>query len=167
MTLLTLKPPFRIFQQIHRKLLTFHNSNSKSYIPLAYKLNKNTKYSLGKVVELTESKVVFSFINVDGFKFTSSHPDNVCLLSDENILVMHEIFSVKNCKHKCDDIFLNGRIFNEMEDFFNYPLSSKEIGVYIVRNLNINVTISIHIVEAKCILTKAFNETIVPSLLHK
>lgn len=162
------KSPNNPIAQINRKLHIFHNQNSANKIPLVYPLYRNTKYSLGKLSESSESKVTFSFINIKGFKFTSSHPDNVCLLSNGNIFVINEIFSKKQNNFKCDDIFLNGFIFNEITNFFEYPLSSKEIGLYNVRNLSTNLfKISINVVEVKCILTTFQNETIAITLLHQ
>lgn len=69
-------------------------------------------------------------------------------------MVVKEIFSIKHCEHKCDDIFLKANIFSEILNFFKYPLSSKEIGLY-------NVT---KLAEVKCILTFQ-NETIVTTLI--
>lgn len=163
-----IKSPTNPLSQIQRKLHVFHTNNSPNNIPLVYPLSKNTKYSLGKVMESSKLKVVFSFVNIHGFKITATPPDNICLLSDGNIMVVKEIFSLKKSKHKCNDLFLKGNIFNEVDDFFNYPISSKDIGVYYVKNINKNnVDININMVEFKCILTVFYDKTLVITLLHK
>lgn len=58
-----------------------------------------------------------------------------------------EIFSKKYSDYKCDDIYMKGNIFNEICDLFNYPLPSKEIGLYNVKNLNEDIVqVNIHFV---------------------
>lgn len=82
-------------------------------------------------------------------------------------MVVNKIFCRKLSEYKCDDIYLNGNIFNEITDFFTYPLPSREIGVYNVKNLDRNnVEIKISMVEIKCILTTFDNESIALALLH-
>lgn len=153
--------------QIQRKLHLFHTTNNNN-IPLVYPLNKNIKYSLGKPKQNIESRIVFPFVNINDFKITSLHPDNICLLENGEVMVVNEIFSNKDSKYKCDDIFLKGNVFNENTDFFEYPLLSKEIGLHKVKNLNEgNIRVNIHLVESKCILTTVSNKTIAITLLHK
>lgn len=67
-----IKSPTNPLSQIQRKLHVFHANNSPSNIPLVYPLSKNTKYSLGKVMESSTLNVVFSFVNIYGFKITAS-----------------------------------------------------------------------------------------------
>lgn len=63
---------------------------------------------------------------------------------------------------------LKGNIFNTIGILFDYPVSSKEIGVYKAKNLNENnIEININMVEFKYILTTINNETIALTLLHK
>lgn len=88
-------------------------------------------------------------------------------MSDGNILKVKEIFSLKQKNHKCHDIFLKGNIFSEVNDFFNYPIPSKVIGLYNVKNQYENIIeISINIVEVKCLLTIFCNKTQAITLLH-
>lgn len=163
-----IKSPTNPISQIQRKLHVFHTNRSPNKIPLVYPLNINAKYSLGKVIGSSESIVIFSFININGFKITAKPPDNVCSLSDGNILVVKEIVGLKQSKNKCDDLFLKGNIFNEVSDFFTYPLPSKEIGLCNVQNLDKNsIQINIHMVEFKCILTVFNNKALAINLLHK
>lgn len=163
-----IKSPTNPLSQIQRKLHIFHTNNSTNNIPLVYPISKNTKYSLGQFIKSSESRFVFSFVNIYGFKINATHPDNICLLSNGNIMVVKEIFSLNQNKHKCDDIFLKGNIFTKIDDFFTYPIPSKDIGVYSVKNLDKNtVDISISIVEFKCILTVFNDKTLAITLLHK
>lgn len=161
------KSPNNPISQIQRKLHVF-NTNSSNNIPLVYPLNKSNKYSLGKPLQTSELRVVFSFVNIYGFRITSLHPNNVCLLQNGDIIVVKEIFSTRHSKYKCGDIFLKGNCFKETKNFFDYPISSKEIGIYNVQNLDENnIDIGIHMVEVKCILTKFYNDSIAIALLHK
>lgn len=159
--------PTNPIAQIQRKLHIFH-TNINNNIPLVYPLNRNMKYSLGDIQENLESGVLFSYVNISGFQITPSHPDNVCLLKNGNIMIVKEIFSKKHSKYKVYDINLKGNIFNEVGESFNYPLSSKEIGIFTVKNLiKNNIEININMVEFKCILTTVSNETYAITLLHK
>lgn len=56
-----IKSPTNTIAQIQRKLHVFHTESSYNKIPLVYPININSKYSLGKVLETSESEVVFSF----------------------------------------------------------------------------------------------------------
>lgn len=162
-----IKSPTNPIAQIQRKLHVFHTDSLSSSIPLVYPVRKNIKYLLGKVVGTSRSRTMFSFTHINGFKITSVHPNNVCLLNNGNILVVKEIFSTKQFNHKCDDVFLKGNIFNEVNDFFSYPLPSSEIGLYCVSNLDENdIEINLHMVEFKCILTNFNNKSVVITLLH-
>lgn len=83
-------------------------------------------------------------------------------------MVVKEIFSLKQNKLRSSDLFLKGNICNEVDDFFTYPISSKDIGVYYVKNIEkIVVDININMVEFKCILTVFHDKTLVITLLHK
>lgn len=145
-----LKSPTNPIAQIQRKLHIFHSNSSENNIPLLYPLTLSTKYCLGNVKENFELKVSFSYVNINGFKVTVTHPDNVCLLKNGYIFLVKEIVSKKLHKYKPTDIFLKGNIFRDVSDFFEYPMRSKEIGLYNVKNLDKNIVeFNIHKVEKK------------------
>lgn len=154
--------------QMNRKLHIFHSNRSTTCSPLMYLICNNIKYSLGKVLESTATKTKFSFVNINNFKISSTHPDNVCLLKDGNIIIVKEICSPKQNSYKTKDIFLKGNLFVHKQDFFNYPISSQKIGIYEISDLNIinNVEMNIILVEAKCILTNIDNKNVAITLLH-
>ena len=143
-----MKSPTNPIAQIQRKLHIFDTDSLSSSIPLVYPLRRKIKYSLGKVLPTSQSRAIFAFTYINGFKITSAHPNNVYLLNNINILVVKE-------NHKCDDVFLKGNIFNKINNFFLHPLPSSEIGLYNVSNLDKN-DIEVHL-ELKCILTNFKN----------
>lgn len=161
------KCPTNPIAQIQRKLKIFHDSNSPNNIPLLYPLHRNSYYILGRIVESSESKIYYYCVNIHGYKIIASHPDNVCLLSNGNIMTVNFIFSLKEKEQRSNNIFLNGNIFLNSKNLFSYPLPSQEIGLYIVDNLDKNnIEVNLNMVDSKCILTKLQTETLAITLLH-
>ncbi|XP_075167579.1 uncharacterized protein LOC142239679 [Haematobia irritans] len=158
-----IKSPNNPISQINRKLQVFHSENSSSHMPLLFPIGNSSKFTLGKVLRYYDNKVQFSFININQSVITPFHPDNVCLLKNRKIFLVSEIFSTKQSDHTWRKIFFKGKVFNDVQDFSDYPTASSNIGVYKVGNLNNkHVQISISLFDVKCI-----HATVVITLLHQ
>ncbi|XP_075159116.1 uncharacterized protein LOC142232260 [Haematobia irritans] len=163
-----IKSPNNPISQINRKLQVFHSENSSSHMPLLFPIGNSSKFTLGKVLRYYDNKVQFSFININQSVITPFHPDNVCLLKNRKIFLVSEIFSTKQSDHTWRKIFFKGKVFNDVQDFFDYPTTSSNIGVYKVGNLNNkHVQISISLFDVKCIHTTIDDVTVVITLLHQ
>jgi hypothetical protein len=122
---------------------------------------------LGCPIETTNDKIILSNVKFKNFTFTTSHPNNVAMMHNGDIIIIKSIFA-----HTINDICVNSIIIEGKQltfdrDIFDYPLPSREVGImYVRKNKNSIKKCYIKDISTKCIYTKLNNKKLIITLLH-
>lgn len=95
------------------------------------------------------------------FKIKIKHPDNCCMLRNGSIIAVANFAS-----NIFENVFIIGRKFENIKDFFTTPCKSSDIGIYEVYNLSTMNFWPITDVEMKYVPLMQENKFIVFPLLH-
>lgn len=117
-----------------------------------------------------EEYIIISSITVNNFVLKSVHPDNIVLLSNNNILKVDAILLKKKDTAnslKLQDLYVQSYQLTDSREAFNYPMSSKEFGIFVGKKFSESKEIfALKNVRSKCILLHNNNIHYVISLLH-
>lgn len=89
-------------------------------------------------------------------------PNNCCYIKDRSIVVIEHI-----CKNAANRTVILGRKFIDRASFENYPIDSREVGVYQARTLSNELQeLSVHDIEKKTFRVLFRNSFYIFSILH-
>lgn len=155
--------------QLNRKLNSLQNAASHTCIssrfPLTFVVAEKSETAI--MSERSNDKIIFTSIKIQGYDFRTSHPDNVILTNNGQIMEIKKIYSPNPKNVTMKNLIFEGFLFKTVSDLFHFPVPSNKIGIYNVCQKQYRlVQISGNNVKTKCILTQVQNKTVAISLLH-
>lgn len=133
------------------------------------------KLSLDKCVFKIENTYNYgieyiSCINVNNFRLTCVHPDNVVQLRNERIVKIDAILTKRENigeTLKQEKLYVLGKELLDVRETFDYPISSKQVGIYVGSKFSETTDMyCIKDVMCKCVLLHIDNMLYVNVLLH-
>lgn len=98
-------------------------------------------------------------INFETFMLTTSEPNNCCAFH-ETIIVIKNVITVD------DKIFLIGKKFLNVNDFYTVPCNSSDLGIYSVSNLGPLQSWPLDKMIRKCMKLRYCDTFVILPLLH-
>ena len=144
-------------QQIHRRLAEQHYPSNKrqnklqNFPLLLSRINTTLPFNCSH----SHRRLKFQY-----FEITNRAPDNCCILEDNIIIIVDYIGKQRN------EIVVIGRKFLQRKGVQNYPIDSKDIGVYEVDKLSSLEVFSTQSIKNKACLFLDNRKHFVTSLLH-
>ncbi|XP_049308598.1 uncharacterized protein LOC125777540 [Bactrocera dorsalis] len=100
----------------------------------------------------------------------AEEPNNVVELTTENIFVISKLWVKSKCHHSeksTDDIYLDGFKLHSLNDVFDAPCASREIGIFAIDKLaGSHELVTIGTVKSKCLMMKIKEKYYAVSLLY-
>lgn len=111
----------------------------------------------------------FEGINLPNFSFSIFAPDNCAILSSGEHIKIENFVRTRN-----NEIFVICRQYLTLENLYDYPLSSRQLGMSVVSNISAQLmAINVKLIRFKGILVKSFyhnsqvEKIVVASILHE
>ncbi|XP_029176727.1 uncharacterized protein LOC114944839 [Nylanderia fulva] len=159
-----------IIPQITRRLHEIqegHDPFIKYHYPFFYTVKKRTDVPIGYRVETTSDKIILSSVKIKNFTFTTSHPNNVAIMKNDDIIIINSIFIQLINNISVGSPIIEGKQLVFYRDIFDYPMPSHKVGImYVRKTSSIKKQYCVKDISMKCIYTRLNNKKVIITLLY-
>ena len=161
-----LKSSTRPVSQIARRIDNLRQGKETSF-PLVCPVRKQLEVPVVRKKETGLDKIIFETTKLRGMTLTATRPDNIAITNSGEIIKIEEMYITLVNGIPQGSIMIKGYKLPIIGGLFDYPKSSRKIGIYVVNNVEENlIHFPVNLICSKGIFFKIVDKFIVISLLY-